>query len=905
MLQLKVLGGLCMKRDGRVLSGALAQPRRLAVLALLARGGQAGVPRDRVISTLWPDVDEERARHTLNQTLYAIRRELGGDEVIVGIRELRLNEELLAIDATDFQAAAAERNLQRAIESYDGPFLEGFHLAGSDEFERWSDRERASLDRMYTNVLEQMARDATTRGDHARAVGWWRTRAARDPLDARVALALMQSLDAAGERLAAIQHARVYELLIDEELSLPPDGEVVRYAEELRRQQIVAAEAAAGDVAEPSVLADEIEVSAPNVVASDVTRTDVTPTDTAAPSLVASVIDPQAAMDSPAVLPATQRAAVVPTRWRSPIRAPHVWTAFLAAAALIAAVALGAIAGHRHSTPDVTAGAAAGMSPAQPAPIIQSAGDVTTRSITAYRMYEQGLKAHARGDRPVARKFFEAAVAEDSLFALAHYYLAVTIDDPVDARRRLLRAHRLATTVSDRERLTINAGWASTLSVPTFRAISDTLAIRYPTDVVGQVNLAMALVSDGEYLEALQPLQHVVSLGAPVSDDAAAEVSLGTAMRTMVSAYEAADSLAAAERVARRWVRMQPGSRAAVRALVEVLDAQGRAEDGDAVLRATTVHVLEDVDALYRRAANFVRAGRFDDAERLLCDMIEAGSVYEQIDAYWMLAISLRQQGRLADALAATRRMRAILPDSSATVAGSAPTIAALEAQILLELGRPRAASALFDSIARGRDHLDSKANEARRQTWNLTHSAGARAAAGDTMGLARLVDSIQSSGLRSGHGRDRRLHHYVRGLLLVARGEDEGAAVEFSRAMLSRNFGYTRANYELARTLVRLGRPADAVAVLQPALRGGMEGANLYVSRTELHELLAQAWDAAGRSDSALTHYRVVADEWRLADRALQPRRAAAISHQPSAISHQPSAISLLRSTRYVAGKQ
>ena len=145
-------------------------------------------------------------------------------------------------------------------------------------------------------------------------------------------------------------------------------------------------------------------------------------------------------------------------------------------------------------------------------------------------------------------------------------------------------------------------------------------------------------------------------------------------------------------------------------------------------------------------------------------------------------------------------------------------------------------------------------------------------------MGLARLADAVQSLGLQSGLGRDRRLHHYVSGLLLVARGDDQGAALEFSRAMLSRNFGYTRTNFELARTLIRLGRPADAVAVLQPALRGGMEATNLYVSRTELHELLGQAWDAAGRPDSALAHYRVVVDAWRNADAALQPRQQQAV---------------------------
>src|SRR5262245_42544719 len=52
--------------------------------ARIARArGRSGVSRDSVINTLWPDTDEERARHTLNQTLYALRRELGSDEIIV------------------------------------------------------------------------------------------------------------------------------------------------------------------------------------------------------------------------------------------------------------------------------------------------------------------------------------------------------------------------------------------------------------------------------------------------------------------------------------------------------------------------------------------------------------------------------------------------------------------------------------------------------------------------------------------------------------------------------------------------------------------------------------------------------------------------------------------------------
>ena len=176
MLRLKLLGGLSVCRDGRPLSGALAQPRRLAVLALLARGGPAGVSRDNVINTLWPDTDEERASHVQPD---AVRPAPGGsdDEIIVGVRELRLDTELLASDVAEFQGAVAAHDLERAVDLYDGPFLDGFHVPGSDEFERWVDHERASLNRTYADTLEQLARDATARHDLSRATHWCRKRA--------------------------------------------------------------------------------------------------------------------------------------------------------------------------------------------------------------------------------------------------------------------------------------------------------------------------------------------------------------------------------------------------------------------------------------------------------------------------------------------------------------------------------------------------------------------------------------------------------------------------------------------------------------------------------------------------------------------------------------------------------
>jgi len=236
MVRIHALGGLSVRRpDGQPLAGAAAQPRRLAILALLARAGQRGVARDRVATLFWPDADEERARNNLAQALYVLRRELGGDDTIAGTKELRLDPSLLPSDVGEFCAAVASGDHARAVELYTGPFLEGFHLPGVSEFDRWAEEERGALAHDYSRALESLARAADARGDPTAAT-WWRRLAAKDPLNARIAVGLMEALAASGDRAGALRHARIYEVLLEQELDLPPDHGVVALAERLRRE---------------------------------------------------------------------------------------------------------------------------------------------------------------------------------------------------------------------------------------------------------------------------------------------------------------------------------------------------------------------------------------------------------------------------------------------------------------------------------------------------------------------------------------------------------------------------------------------------------------------------------------------------------------------------------------------
>lgn len=167
-----------------------------------------------------------------------------------------------------------------------------------------------------------------------------------------------------------------------------------------------------------------------------------------------------------------------------------------------------------------------------------------------------------------------------------------------------------------------------------------------------------------------------------------------------------------------------------------------------------------------------------------------------------------------------------------------------------------------------------SPARSARHRAWTLTHAATALAAAGDTTPLPALADSIEAFGSQSAFGRDPRLHHFIRGLLFAARGDTASAVEAYRSAIFSANNGYARINLELGRALLALGQPLDAAHVVSAALRGPLDSGNLYVPRTELHELAGYAWEAAGRPDSALAHYRWVVNAWKDAEPPFAKRR-------------------------------
>lgn len=233
MLRLRLLGTFGLSDA----SGATKPlpPHRLALLAILAAAGEVGIARDKVLAYLWPESTTAKARASLEQMLHALRSSLDAPTAFRG-NPLRLEAETMTSDVGDFRATLSEGDLERAVELYGGPFLDGFYLSDLPEFEEWLESERAALAERYATALERLAADAISRGDHMRAVQIFRSLGAVSPLNGRVVHKLMEALVAIGDRDGALQEAAHYSVRVREQLNAEPEPNVTSFAARLRTE---------------------------------------------------------------------------------------------------------------------------------------------------------------------------------------------------------------------------------------------------------------------------------------------------------------------------------------------------------------------------------------------------------------------------------------------------------------------------------------------------------------------------------------------------------------------------------------------------------------------------------------------------------------------------------------------
>ena len=115
-----------------------------------------------------PSRTTNRARSALRRTLSVLRSALGGRWVIVDRSAVALDGDGVHVDLADLEAAAASGDhaeLRRAASLARGPFLAGFSLRDSPDFDDWRATRAVAVERLVGDVLERLATTAEAAGD--------------------------------------------------------------------------------------------------------------------------------------------------------------------------------------------------------------------------------------------------------------------------------------------------------------------------------------------------------------------------------------------------------------------------------------------------------------------------------------------------------------------------------------------------------------------------------------------------------------------------------------------------------------------------------------------------------------------------------------------------------------------
>ena len=229
-LDIRLLGPPEILVDGAPL--VVDTRKAVAILALLAAEGRA-FAREELATLLWPDSDQTAAHGALRRTLSALRTATGRDAVLVDRARVALASDGVRVDVVELERLAGSdgrRSLAAAAALARGPFLAGFNLRDSADFDDWRAGRATAVERTVMTILDRLATADEAAGDLPGAVAAASRRLDLDPLDEAGHVRLMDLFVASGDRAAALRQYRLCVAILDRELGVTPlESTTARY----------------------------------------------------------------------------------------------------------------------------------------------------------------------------------------------------------------------------------------------------------------------------------------------------------------------------------------------------------------------------------------------------------------------------------------------------------------------------------------------------------------------------------------------------------------------------------------------------------------------------------------------------------------------------------------------------
>jgi DNA-binding SARP family transcriptional activator len=221
-LDIRLLGPPEVLVDGAPL--VVDTRKAVAILALLAAEGRA-FAREELATLLWPESEQSAAHGALRRTLSSLRAATGDDVVVVDRSRVGLAQDGVRVDLAELERLAASdsrRSLAAAAELARGPFLAGFNLRDSTDFDDWRAGRAVAVERTVMAVLDRLGAAHQAAGDLPGAIAAASRRLDLDPLDEAGHVRLMDLFARSGDRAAALRQYRACVSILDRELGVAP-----------------------------------------------------------------------------------------------------------------------------------------------------------------------------------------------------------------------------------------------------------------------------------------------------------------------------------------------------------------------------------------------------------------------------------------------------------------------------------------------------------------------------------------------------------------------------------------------------------------------------------------------------------------------------------------------------------
>ncbi len=236
MYQLRCMGEAALRGP----SGELVHFRsrkHFALLTYLALNAERAHRRERLVNLLWSDSEAAKARHSLSQALYAVRRLLNGAVHIEG-EDLEIKSDGLQVDALELERLLQSGDPEAAADLYRGEFLEGFWVPGAQGFEEWAGRERARIGALARDALRRSIKSARDRCDWAEVRRQAEKLVQHDPFDEAAYAELMRALWMMNERAQALESYEDLKRVLANELQAEPSRETEALADRIRQRPV-------------------------------------------------------------------------------------------------------------------------------------------------------------------------------------------------------------------------------------------------------------------------------------------------------------------------------------------------------------------------------------------------------------------------------------------------------------------------------------------------------------------------------------------------------------------------------------------------------------------------------------------------------------------------------------------